>query len=55
MPQFSPMSWLFISLVLVGVLVLMCVELWWCHANCYNVSKGTEKAMNNTKVWKWKK
>nr|QTA71675.1 ATP synthase F0 subunit 8 [Physunio superbus] len=56
MPQLSPMSWLFMSILLGGVLVLSCVELWWCHTNCYSGSSESSKVSKfegRVCLWGW--
>nr|QDH07416.1 ATP synthase F0 subunit 8 [Monodontina vondembuschiana] len=54
MPQFSPMSWLFISFFLVVVVVMFCVGVWWGGLGAYKFGgfgKGGVFVAN--KVWSW--
>nr|QTA71701.1 ATP synthase F0 subunit 8 [Hyriopsis bialata] len=54
MPQFSPMSWLFICYLLVGVLMLTAVELWWCQPmGWFDVGSGNSVIVFGERVWGW--
>nr|QTA71727.1 ATP synthase F0 subunit 8 [Rectidens sumatrensis] len=53
MPQFSPMSWLFICFLSVSVLMLMSVELWWLQPNGWFKVKSKKVVGFGERVWGW--
>nr|ALQ78691.1 ATP synthase F0 subunit 8 [Potomida littoralis] len=54
MPQFSPMSWVIIAFFLVGLMLLICVGVWWEGSSYYSVS-CFKSSVNSSRLLVWGK